>query len=232
MQGGSALPPISIGRMRSPPYRWGVTATVRRVPVRVRAVLFDFDGVIRHWDPASIALIETTHGLPAGAIHATALTPERLQPALTGAVTDAEWRNGVRGELVARFGPAGSAAVDEWSALPGRVDSRAVALVARVRARAAVALVTNATTRLDQEIVECGLDEVFPVVVSSSVVGVAKPDPAIFRCALDAVGVDADACAYVDDDPGNVSAGAALGLHAIQFTGVAEADARLSELLA
>jgi putative hydrolase of the HAD superfamily len=201
------------------------------VPAGVRAVLFDLDGVIRHWDRAPVRRIEAAHRLAPGALDAVAFAPARLRPALVGTVTDAEWRAEVRRELVAHFGPAAADAVDEWSAVPGRVDARAVALVARVRARAAVALLTNATTRLERDLVDAGLDEVFPFVVSSCDVGTVKPEPAIYEHALTRLGVDADRCGYVDDDAANVEAAAALGLHAIHFTGVADADARLTRLL-
>lgn len=208
-----------------------MTATVPSVPARVRAVLFDFNGVIRHWDRAPTRRIEAAHGLPAGVLDGTALAQKRLGPALVGTVTDAEWRDGVRRELGARFGRDGADALDEWSDVPGRVDAHAVALVARVRARVGVALITNATTRLERDLIDAGLDEVFPFVVSSAVVGVVKPEPAIFAHALELLGVDADACAYVDDHLRNVEAGSALGLQAIHFTGVAAADARFTELL-
>jgi putative hydrolase of the HAD superfamily len=212
-------------------YRGGVTGTVPTVPARVRAVLFDLDGVIRHWDRAPVRRIEAAHGLVPGALDAVALAPARLRPALMGTVTDAEWRAEVRREMVARFGAAAAEAVDEWNAVPGRVDAREVALVARVRARAAVALLTNATTRLELDLVDAGLDEVFPLVVCSSAVGAVKPEPAIYEHALARLGVDADGCGYVDDDAANVEAAAALGLHAVHFTGVADADARLTGLL-
>ncbi len=208
-----------------------MTGTVPTVPARVRAVLFDLDGVIRHWDRAPIRRIEAAHGITPGAFDAVALAPERLRPALVGTVTDAEWRAAVSRELVARFGPAAAAAVDEWTAVPGRVDARAVALVARVRARAGIALVTNSTTRLERDLLDAGLDEVFPLVVSSSAVGAMKPEPAIYEHALARLGVDADECGYVDDDAANVEAAAALGVHAIHFTGVTDADTRLTRLL-
>jgi len=44
-----------------------------------------------------------------------------------------------------------------------------------------------------------GIIEYFPVRVYSSEIGVAKPHPAIFRAALDALGVPAEAALYVGD---------------------------------
>ena len=44
-----------------------------------------------------------------------------------------------------------------------------------------------------------------------------KPDPAIYRLALDRFGVKAEDAVFVDDNADNVAAAAALGFHAIQF---------------
>ena len=53
--------------------------------------------------------------------------------------------------------------------------------------------------------------------VVSSHEGIAKPDPAIFRCLLDRYGLRAPATAFVDDSPVNVAAAAELGLRAHRF---------------
>ena len=53
--------------------------------------------------------------------------------------------------------------------------------------------------------------------VASCDVGVRKPDPEIYRLALQRAGVPADAAVYVDDRPELVEAGRAVGLTAIRF---------------
>lgn len=60
------------------------------------------------------------------------------------------------------------------------------------------------------------LGELFDAVVDSSEEGVRKPDPAIFRTALDRIGVDDPTRAiFLDDFPGNVVAARAMGMHGI-----------------
>lgn len=46
-----------------------------------------------------------------------------------------------------------------------------------------------------------------------------KPDPAIYRLALDRFGLRAEEAVFVDDALPNVEGAAALGIHAIQFVG-------------
>lgn len=58
--------------------------------------------------------------------------------------------------------------------------------------------------------------------------GVRKPDPSFFRAALESLGVVAEQCVFVDDQPRNCVAASELGLDAIRFEG---ADA-LREALA
>lgn len=57
----------------------------------------------------------------------------------------------------------------------------------------------------------------FDVVVSSHDVGLAKPDPAIFRVALDRLGVGAAEAVFVDDLIGHVEAARALGFTGVHF---------------
>ena len=59
------------------------------------------------------------------------------------------------------------------------------------------------------------VDELFDVVVDSCHAGVRKPDPRIYRLALDAVDVDAEAAVFLDDHPANVAAAEALGMSGI-----------------
>ncbi|MDP4301954.1 HAD family hydrolase [Leptothrix discophora] len=63
--------------------------------------------------------------------------------------------------------------------------------------------------------------------VFSSRVHLSKPDPAIFRLALERFGIAAQDTIFLDDHRANVDAARALGLHAVQFEQVAQAEAAL-----
>jgi 2-haloacid dehalogenase len=62
-----------------------------------------------------------------------------------------------------------------------------------------------------------GFIDRFRDVVVSGAVRLMKPDPAIFRLALDRFGLRAAAAVFIDDNPPNVEAARALGLHALHF---------------
>jgi 2-haloacid dehalogenase len=57
-----------------------------------------------------------------------------------------------------------------------------------------------------------------------------KPDPAIYRLALDRFGVRADETVFVDDNPANIAAARALEIESVLFTDAASFRSRLIEL--
>jgi putative hydrolase of the HAD superfamily len=61
------------------------------------------------------------------------------------------------------------------------------------------------------------VDDLFEVIVDSSAVGLRKPDPRIYRLTCERVGVTPDVAVFVDDNPDNVAAAAAVGMEVVQF---------------
>jgi putative hydrolase of the HAD superfamily len=72
--------------------------------------------------------------------------------------------------------------------------------LARLRAAGLrLGIVSNSDGRVDQALTAAGLREYFEVVIDSSVFGTEKPDPAIFRAALEALDVAPEEALYVGD---------------------------------
>jgi len=63
----------------------------------------------------------------------------------------------------------------------------------------AVGIVSNSDGRLEQRLGEIGIADRFDFVIDSAVVGVSKPDPRIFRLALDRAGLAGSDAVYVGD---------------------------------
>ncbi len=146
------------------------------------AVVVDLDGVFCRWDPGVLAGAEAAFGLPAGAVGEVAFAPALLSAAVTGWISDAAWREQVVGRLAGRFGRAAAAgAVARWSASAGEVDPEVLAVVRGLRGRCRVGLLSNATTRLRGDLARLGLAGEVDEVFGSAELGVAKPDPAVFR---------------------------------------------------
>ena len=72
----------------------------------------------------------------------------------------------------------------------------------------------------------------FDIFVESSVEGLRKPDPAIYRLACDRLGVSPDRVIFLDDIGANLKPAKALGMATIKVEDPAVALAELSELVA
>ena len=196
------------------------------------AVLCDIDGVLRHW-PSDDAL-EAEHGLAPGAFAATAYAPQRLLPAITGAVSDEQWRASVAAGLVdeghCATPAAARAVVAQWSSARARVDENVVALLQLAREIVPVALVSNATSRLESDLEDLGLGEFAEDVVNTARIGCAKPDPRVYEHAARHVGVPVERCLFVDDTWENVESARELGMNAVHFHESADLEDALRPL--
>ena len=191
-------------------------------PLRPRALLVDLDGVIRHWRGQGDPKIERETGLPPGAIRVAAFSTDLLLPAITGHVSDEEWRQQTVDRLAAQFPGANAAeAIARWSEPAGEIDDTVLALLERCREHATIVLVTNATSRLDRDLAQLGIAGAFDRTVNSSVVGHPKPEPEIFAAALAAAGVPAGAAFFVDDKAEFVAAAEMIGIAGHHFRDLA-----------
>jgi putative hydrolase of the HAD superfamily len=196
------------------------------------AVLCDIDGVLRHW-PSDDAL-EQAHGLTPGAFAATAYAPQRLLPAITGEVSDEQWRASVAVGLVDEGHcatlAAARAVVAQWTSTRPRVDENVLALLQMARGVMPVALVSNATSRLEADLADLGLAEFADDVVNTSRIGCAKPDPRVFEHAARHVGVPVERCLFIDDTWEHVESALGLGMSAVHFHEAADLEEALRPL--
>lgn len=170
--------------------------------------------MVRHWPPDVTESVEDRHGLPRGSLAKTAFDPSVLDDAITGRLTDSEWRSDVARRLAAQTdGATARSAVAAWSAGRGVVDQAALRVLQAARSVAALGLVTNATTRLDDDLARLGLSDSFDFVVNSSAVGCAKPSRCFYEHAARRCGCESEAVLFVDDRPENVDAAIAFGFH-------------------
>ncbi|MET7861592.1 HAD family phosphatase [Streptomyces sp. NPDC005318] len=187
------------------------------------AVLCDFDGVLRLWDPDGMTALDRAAGLPEGTLAAAAFRTDLLDAAVTGAISDDQWRAQVAEDLTRTCGSAGRARdlVESWSALTGRIDPDVLTLLAGLRSRVPVVLVSNATTRLEDDLAALDVSDAFDAVVNTARLGLAKPDPRVFEAAARRVGADPRRCLFIDDTLGHVAAARAAGLsgHHYQHVG-------------
>ena len=206
---------------------------------RFDAVLFDFGGV----------LVTSPFRLIGSAGHATGVDPAVVLDVMMGdyaADTDHPWHRLERGEIsISEYSTAFLAALAErgidldLSALASfygqlEVHDDVVDAVRELRAAGyRTALVTNNVREFgDAWRTKVPLEELFEVVVDSCEVGMRKPNPAIYRHALDALGgIEPGRAVFLDDAEGNVEGARRAGLAAILVDEPAIALAELRALL-
>jgi putative hydrolase of the HAD superfamily len=209
------------------------------VSALVSAVVFDLGGVITESPLHAFTAYETEAGLPEGLIR-------RLNS--TNPDTNA-WARYERNELdVAGFSAAFEAealaaghAVDAarvLEALRGELRPEMVAAVRKLKdAGLPLGLLSNNVAPMERTGALGELLGLFDAIVESSVEGVRKPEPEIYRRALarlsDAVGrpIAAADCAYLDDLGINLKPARELGFRTIKVVEPAAALAELSELV-
>ncbi|BCL16207.1 MULTISPECIES: HAD-IA family hydrolase [Micromonospora] len=189
---------------------------------RATALLVDFDGVLRRWDPAVAAGVERRYGLTPGVLGDIAMHWGRLQPVLVGRVSHADWMGSVADALAGRAvdPEQARAAVAEWQEYRGEVDPDVLAFVREVRAAGIpVGLATNATDLLDADLAALGLTDELDAVVNSSAIGVHKPSKEYFQAACQALRTPPERVLFVDDDDRMISGARVAGLSAYRWSG-------------
>lgn len=183
-----------------------------------RALLIDFDGVLRHYDRSMSAAIEARYGLPPGAFLDAGLEWTRYIPAVTGAWTRSRWL-----AAIAEATGAPEEAVAEWDAYRGYMDHEVLSFVREVRAAGRpVGLATNATDDLRDDLSRFDIEHEFDAVISSAELGSHKPSGDFFTAACAAVGTPIDQCLFIDDTDRNVQGARAAGLSAMRYTGLGD----------
>ncbi|MEN0103130.1 MAG: HAD family phosphatase [Curtobacterium sp.] len=181
----------------------------------IRTVLFDLDGVIRHFDPDHVATIERRHGLDAGSIEAFAFSPPLIDDVTTGRIRRADWIAAIGDHI------DDAAAADAWGRQPFRADPDVLDLLDELRSAGhGVAVLTNGTDTVPDEVASFGLLDHVDAVFNSADIGFVKPDVRAFRHVLDAVGLDGSEVFFTDDSERKLTGAAELGMVTHHFTGV------------
>jgi len=192
----------------------------------IRSVLFDLDGVLRHFDAGFVASIEREHGLPAGALDAAAFEPALLHAVTTGAVTRSAWVRAI-GEAVGNV-EAGAA----WGRQPFSADEAMLELADELRVRGIlVAILTNGTDTIDEELAGSGIAARVDRVFNSASIGAAKPDPAAFEHVLTALELAPSEVFFTDDSQHKLDGATRLGMVTHLFRGVGELRTALRRAL-
>jgi putative hydrolase of the HAD superfamily len=195
------------------------------VRARPSALLIDFDGVLRRYDPSVTAVAERRYGLDPGTVLSVALDWAVLEPVIIGRISHADWLLSIADTLADRVGGADVARnlLVEYDAYHGAIVPEVLTFVRAARqAGVRVVLATNATDALDLDLDMFGVTGDFDAVANSSALGTYKPQKEFFVAACALVDTPPERCMLVDDSDRNVRGARAAGLSALRFSGPAD----------
>jgi putative hydrolase of the HAD superfamily len=183
----------------------------------IRAVVFDFGGVIHHMRGDVARALEVEHALPSGAISQTLYGSDAWRELECGRGDREAWRRAAHAALEARAGRPLPPLHDRWRGAQ-HVIADNVALVRALRPLVRVSILSNADSTLRERLgAELGILDLFHDVVCSAEVGCAKPQARIYALACERLALPPAACVFVDDHEPNVRAAEAAGMRGVLF---------------
>ncbi len=197
----------------------------------MRAVLWDFGGVITTSPFEAFASYERIAGLEPGFIRAlNATNPDSNA-----------WARLERGEItIDEFAPLFEAeaaraggklsAPEVLGALNGQIRPEMVEALRRCHERLRTGLLTNNFVSMDTSTKQT-VAEHFDVVIESSKVGLRKPEPAFYQLACDRLGIKPSDAVFLDDLGINLKPARAMGMATIKVSDPATAIAELEAVV-
>jgi len=185
---------------------------------KINAVFWDLGGVlVRTGDRSKREQWEHRLGMEPRELERLIFGGDAGRKAALGEISVEQAWEWVRQELNLSQDEKQQLARDFWQG--DDLDLKLVAFVRGLRAQFLTGLISNAWLEL-REMLEghWHIDDAFDDLVISAEVGLVKPDPAIYKLALERLNVEADRAVFVDDFTKNIAAAKDIGIHAVHFT--------------
>jgi len=183
----------------------------------IRAVIWDIGGVLVRTEDREPRMRQAERlGLTREALVYLVFDSEMGQKAQLGAVSAKELLEYV---CQAVHLPVEEAANFEQEFFAGdRLDADLVNYIRSLRTRYRTGIISNAWDDVRSMINErWKMADAFDQIVLSAEVKIGKPDPRVFKLALENLGVAPEEAVFIDDFAHNIEGARAVGMHAIQF---------------
>jgi len=198
----------------------------------IEAIIFDFGRVISAQKPASLfRRYEQDLGLPQGKLNRIMFDSDIWHEVLVGRSTINDYWLTIGPVLGLDTDEAILAFRQRYHA-DEAINGGVLDVLRRLEEGYKLAVLSNAPAGLSRWLADWQILDLFDHVVCSGEVGLAKPDPAIFRLALERLSVEPQQAVFIDDTLGHVEAARSLGLQAIHFTTAEALEGELDRLLA
>ncbi|GAC55179.1 MULTISPECIES: HAD family hydrolase [Gordonia] len=207
------------------------TPTPGTTTATIRAIVFDWSGVLTESPLSGLRRYSAELGLPETALHRFVRGDQEFAKVERGELSVRDFLKGVCVRVHEEHGVdveirrLGAAMADTRTLRQPMLE-----LVAELSGRYTLAVLTNNVAENRDHLASTLPLDHFDFILNSADVGVRKPDPLIYRELLRRLGCDGSEVVYIDDFAENLPPAADLGMATIEFTDPDELRARLAEL--
>ena len=184
----------------------------------IKAIIFDLGGVLVHTtDRSAHQKWERYLGIKDGDLPKLVVETEESALAVQGKLNEGEAWNVIAKKFSLSKSQLKQFRRDYY--FGDQIDHKLVKFVAGLRPRFKTAILTNAWCGARKQFEsQFSLSKIVDDVIYSAEIGFAKPDPLIFRLALERLGVDGRQTIFVDDKEENVQAARQENMFAVRFS--------------
>jgi len=203
----------------------------------ITAVVVDIGGVLERVDDASwpekwMSRWERRRNLPAGHLGERIAHHAPTEDVATGRITETEIRDLYAAALGLQVAEVDQMWAEMWDAYCGELDVEMRDFVASLRPRFKTAILSNsADGARREEQRRYDFENLVDGIIYSHEVGIAKPDPAVFRLTEQLLEVSPQEIVLIDDHKGHVEAARRHGWHAVLHTSTEQTIAEVTALL-
>jgi putative hydrolase of the HAD superfamily len=196
---------------------------------RFRGLLVDYGGVLTSSLFDSFSSFCELEGLAPETLGERFRSDRACRELLIGLETGSIGEEQFERELAALLGVSAPGLIDRMFAGSKPDQPMLGAVRAARRAGVRTGLISNSwgTRRYDRS----QLEELFDGVVISGEVGIRKPAPEMYELGAERIGVEPEACVFVDDLPFNLEPAARLGMATVHHVSAEQTISELEELL-
>jgi glucose-1-phosphatase len=199
---------------------------------QIKVVIFDLGGVIlRTEDPNPRTELARQFGKTRGEMEDIVFNSPVAQQAERGLVSPEEVWSAIARRL--NLSEEEIPQVRRAFFAGDQVDFELIDLIQKLREHYRTVLLSNTwiidLPRFLRE--DLQIPDTFDFVISSAQSRTAKPDPEIFHITMEMVNARPEECVFVDDNAANITAAAAMGIHAVRFSNASQARGDLMKLV-
>jgi epoxide hydrolase-like predicted phosphatase len=197
----------------------------------IKAIIFDLGGVLlRTADFSPRDRLATSLGMNRHQLEEFIFGGDSGDQAQRGEITVREHWENLQRQI--NYSPQDfKALLDEFFS-QDELDQELVGYVRKLHSTYKTALLSNAWDDLRQVIADkWHFEDAFDTMIISAEVKLTKPDPRIFRLALERLGIEASQGIFIDDFQRNIEGANAVGLHGIRFKTAMQMRSDLDRLL-